>query len=161
VIEFGYVTLFASAFPLASILSILCNWVEMKSDLFKITHVVRRPEAFQADSLGTWDTVLEGMIWLSVVTNVMIFGFSSKQMTQWFPNMFDADDEFNFSAGSARYAVGTVFAIEHFMIILGLIFLKAVANVPDEVQDALARRKHLNDKDIKEYYENQAKSKQQ
>jgi hypothetical protein len=47
VIEFGYVTLFASAFPLASILSILCNWVEIKADLFKLTHVVRRPEAFQ------------------------------------------------------------------------------------------------------------------
>ena len=70
VIEFGYVTLFASAFPLASILSIACNWVELKADLFKLTHVVRRPEAFQADSLGTWDTVLEGMVWMSVITNV-------------------------------------------------------------------------------------------
>jgi hypothetical protein len=60
---------------------------------------------------------------MSVITNVMIFGFSSKQMSLWFPEFFTGDG-LNFSAGNARYAVGTVFAIEHSIIVLGLIFLK-------------------------------------
>ena len=39
VIEFGYITLFASAFPLAGVLSLCCNLVEIKSDLFKLARI--------------------------------------------------------------------------------------------------------------------------
>ena len=39
VIAFGYVTLFASAFPLAAPLTIGCIWVERASDLWAFGHV--------------------------------------------------------------------------------------------------------------------------
>ena len=41
VIEFGYIVLFAAAFPLASMLSILSNLIEIKSDLFKLIFVAQ------------------------------------------------------------------------------------------------------------------------
>jgi hypothetical protein len=69
------------------------------------------------------------MVWMSVITNVMIFGFSSKQMSLWFPDFFTGDG-LHFSTGNARYAVGHVFAIEHFIIVLGLIFLKVDISPP-------------------------------
>jgi len=59
VIEFGYLLLFASAFPLASCLSLLCHLVEIKSDLFKVTRVVQRPLPRAVDSIGPWQTVLK------------------------------------------------------------------------------------------------------
>lgn len=36
VIEFGYVTLFASAFPLAAAVSVVANFIEVRSDAFRI-----------------------------------------------------------------------------------------------------------------------------
>merc|ERR1711972_1254786 len=59
VIEFGYITLFASAFPLAGLLSVACNLIEIKSDLFKLTRLYKRPEASRAANIGTWAKVLQ------------------------------------------------------------------------------------------------------
>lgn len=39
VIAFGYVTLFASAFPLSAPLTIVCIWVERASDLWGFGNV--------------------------------------------------------------------------------------------------------------------------
>ena len=68
VIEFGYVALFASAFPLAALLSVLCNLVEMKSDLWKITHVSRRPPSERTPNIGSWRLVMKAMVCLSVLS---------------------------------------------------------------------------------------------
>jgi hypothetical protein len=43
VIAFGYVTLFASAFPLSAPLTIVCIWVERASDLWGFGHVRLHP----------------------------------------------------------------------------------------------------------------------
>lgn len=58
VIEFGYITFFASAFPLASAVSIVCNLIEMRSDIFKLSFLCQRPPAMQAANIGTWEYVL-------------------------------------------------------------------------------------------------------
>lgn len=42
VLNYGYLTLFASAFPLASLLSVIGHVVEMKSDLCKMLFLLRR-----------------------------------------------------------------------------------------------------------------------
>ena len=47
VIAFGYVTLFASAFPLAAPLTIGCIWVERASDLWAFGHVSSFPFAIR------------------------------------------------------------------------------------------------------------------
>ena len=48
VIQFGYITLFASAFPLAAALSLASNVLELGSDLFKLSFLCRRPPAVRA-----------------------------------------------------------------------------------------------------------------
>ena len=50
VIAFGYVVLFASAFPLAAPLTLVCLWVERASDLWKMGHVLRRKSPSQSFS---------------------------------------------------------------------------------------------------------------
>jgi anoctamin-10 len=39
VINFGYITLFASAFPIAPLLTLAFHWMEMESDKWKIRNV--------------------------------------------------------------------------------------------------------------------------
>ena len=62
VIQFGYVSLFASAFPLAGALSLLCNLLELYNDKQKLLHVSRRPQAKRVSTIGLWMYVLKAMM---------------------------------------------------------------------------------------------------
>lgn len=77
-IQFGYITLFVVAFPLAPILSLMTCWVEIRSDGYKMLRVCRRPEPLGAENIGPWAAVLSGMAKLGVITNAAILCFTSK-----------------------------------------------------------------------------------
>ena len=53
-IQFGYVTLFSSAFPLAALCAILNNIIEIRSDAFKLCMTFQRPFGQRVNSIGTW-----------------------------------------------------------------------------------------------------------
>ena len=116
VIEFGYVTLFASAFPLAAALSLVYNIIEIRSDLFKLLHVCRRPPPTAAAGIGTWGGVLQVITYLAVLTNAALFAFSSNQMALLFPSLFPRaavlpsehvdDDDGSGAGGGAHYGEG-------------------------------------------------------
>lgn len=53
-IQFGYVTLFSSAFPLAAMCAFLNNLIEIRSDAFKLCCVFQRPFGIRAQSIGVW-----------------------------------------------------------------------------------------------------------
>ena len=50
-IQFGYVTLFSSAYPLAGLCALLNNLIEVRSDAFKLCFIHQRPftERVQVD----------------------------------------------------------------------------------------------------------------
>ena len=58
VVQQGYITLFASAFPLCAALSFFCNLIEIRSDIFKLAFVTRRPPATRAANIGTWQSLI-------------------------------------------------------------------------------------------------------
>eukprot|EP00977_Amphora_coffeiformis_P027664 scaffold34630_cov185-Amphora_coffeaeformis.AAC.10 len=47
-IQLGYVTLFASAYPLASLIAIGANWIEIRTDAMKLARLCRRPDIHRA-----------------------------------------------------------------------------------------------------------------
>jgi hypothetical protein len=146
VIEFGYVTLFASAFPLAALLSVACNLVEMKSDLFKLSWVCRRPLATSTPDIGVWEGVLSSMVWMCLLTNCLIFSFTSDQMEVWLPWLFtdvDGNGEGEMAIGSGRYVVGLCFALEHALILVVMSIQTFVPAVPEPVAVELKRREHV------------------
>lgn len=68
VIQYGYVTMFVVAFPLAPALALLNNLFEGKVDLFKLTEC-RRPALKQRSNIGSWQSCMEFISFLSVITN--------------------------------------------------------------------------------------------
>ncbi|XP_070313386.1 anoctamin-5 isoform X5 [Odocoileus virginianus] len=77
VIQFGFVTLFVASFPLAPLLALLNNIIEIRVDAWKLTTQYRRPVAAKAHSIGVWQDILYGMAVLSVATNAIIVAFTS------------------------------------------------------------------------------------
>lgn len=70
VIQFGFITLFVASFPLAPLLALINNIIEVRVDSWKLTTQFRRPVASKARNIGAWQEILNGMAVLSVVTNV-------------------------------------------------------------------------------------------
>nr|XP_033783925.1 anoctamin-5 isoform X3 [Geotrypetes seraphini] len=77
VIQFGFITLFVASFPLAPLLALMNNILEIRVDSWKLTTQHRRPVAAKAHSIGVWQEILNGMAILSVVTNAFIVAFTS------------------------------------------------------------------------------------
>ncbi|KAM9753553.1 anoctamin-5 isoform 1-T1 [Menidia menidia] len=77
VIQFGFITLFVASFPLAPLLALVNNIIEVRVDAWKLTTQFRRPVAAKAHSLGAWEEILNGVAVLSVVTNAFIVAFTS------------------------------------------------------------------------------------
>ena len=71
VIQYGFVTIFVAAFPLAPLLALINNIFEIRLDAYKYTTQMRRPIAQQVQDIGIWYSILEGMTYLAVVSNVI------------------------------------------------------------------------------------------
>lgn len=117
---FGYITLFASAFPLASVISFVFIYIESRSDLFKIEKTLRRPNSLKGNSIGSWESILEFMAWLSIFTNVTLFAYVSDQIDAVFPALKKESD-------NSLDSLLTLFAFEHVLFAIA-IFLRIWLN---------------------------------
>ncbi|XP_054900801.1 anoctamin-5b isoform X1 [Poeciliopsis prolifica] len=77
VIQFGFITLFVASFPLAPLLALCNNILEIRVDAWKFTTQFRRPVASKARNIGAWQEILNSVAILSVVTNAFIMAFTS------------------------------------------------------------------------------------
>jgi hypothetical protein len=84
IIQFGYVVLFSACFPFAGFLAFLSNIVEIRSDYFKLLFVFRRPRKLQDENIGVWLNVFKALSYCSILTNAIIFGFTSDQLETLF-----------------------------------------------------------------------------
>ena len=133
VINFAYITLFASAFPLAPALILMFHYLESLSDRYKVLNVYQRPMAERGEGIGSWLGVLRIISILSVLSNIVrvferknerIFPFLFKiyhhhvqgkffQVQQPQKHLLEAD----IKSGMGRYVVLIVFVIEHICFI--------------------------------------------
>ncbi|XP_037109413.1 anoctamin-5 isoform X2 [Syngnathus acus] len=80
VIQFGFITLFVASFPLAPLLALFNNIIEVRVDAWKLTTQFRRPVASKTHSIGAWEEILSGVAILSVVTNAFIVAYTSEMI---------------------------------------------------------------------------------
>lgn len=69
VTQFGYVALWSTIWPLAPVMSLINNWLELRSDAFKIAVHARRPIPARTDTIGPWLDTLTFLTWLAALTN--------------------------------------------------------------------------------------------
>lgn len=100
VLQFGFTTIFVAAFPLAPLLALLNNIIEIRLDAYKFVTQWRRPLPSQAKDIGNhssrgsqrrlhpgvltlgsgtgiWYGILEGIGILSVITNAFVIAVTS------------------------------------------------------------------------------------
>jgi len=85
-IQFGYTTMFISAYPLATVMSFVSNYVELRVDAWKLCQQCRRPEPRSCEDIGTWYSILEIISVAAVLVNSALVAFtSSNALNQTWP----------------------------------------------------------------------------
>jgi len=83
VIQFGFTTLFATAFPLAPIFAFVNNVIEVRLDAFKFVTALQRPWAQKAQDIGSWYAILEAVGILAVLFNAFTIAFTSSYIDKY------------------------------------------------------------------------------
>lgn len=69
-IQFGYVTLFSSVVPMAALIALVNNVIEIRLDIFKLQKFYKRPFAERAKDIGSWQLAFEAMALISIISNL-------------------------------------------------------------------------------------------
>ncbi|KAK2168871.1 hypothetical protein NP493_1213g00013 [Ridgeia piscesae] len=78
VVQFGFVTIFVSAFPLAPLFALLNNIIEVRLDAYKFVAMWKRPPAYKAHNIGIWYEILQGLSFIAVLSNAFIIAYTSQ-----------------------------------------------------------------------------------
>ena len=76
VLQFGYVCLFVTAYPLVLPLALVSNYLETRVDAKKLATSYHRPIPLGASDIGSWYGILEMMVVIAVFTNCGLAVFS-------------------------------------------------------------------------------------
>ncbi|KAJ6638053.1 Anoctamin-1 [Pseudolycoriella hygida] len=77
IIQYGFVTLFVVAFPLAPLFALLNNVFEMRLDAKKFLKYYRRPVPTRVKDIGVWFNIMSILGRIAVVSSAFIIAFSS------------------------------------------------------------------------------------
>uniref|UniRef100_A0A0A1XE63 Anoctamin n=1 Tax=Zeugodacus cucurbitae TaxID=28588 RepID=A0A0A1XE63_ZEUCU len=77
VLQFGFITLFGLAFPLAPLLALINNVIEVRLDAIKMLKLIRRPVAQRASNIGVWYNMMAIVARIAVASSAMIIAFST------------------------------------------------------------------------------------
>lgn len=145
-IQFGYVTLFASAYPLASLIMAGAVWMEIRSDIYKLTYLCQKPLAIERIyTIGVWKRILQVMVWCSCLTNCLLFGFTSDQMMHYMPHLYIRDREgvTHMVHDKGWVAILIIFGLERVLIVLGLLLQAMISPVSEALAVQWQRRKYI------------------
>ncbi|XP_069954159.1 anoctamin-10 [Cherax quadricarinatus] len=77
-LQFGYVFLFSSVYPMAAFWAVLNNILELKTDAFKLCRVYQRPSVKKVGSIGVWQGAFELLGCVAVITNCALLCMSPR-----------------------------------------------------------------------------------
>lgn len=128
-IQFGYVTLFSSAYPLAGLCALLNNLIEVRSDAFKLCFIYQRPFPQRVANIGSWQTAMEVMGVIGVVVNCGLICLLGP-VHRIFPNITPVQ------------TLILIIVLEHLMLLAKLLLSAAIPDVPDWVAQEMAKVEH-------------------
>jgi len=134
-IMYGYLIMFAAAFPLIPLLVLFFNLGQMKADGDKLLYRVKRPVFMTTRDIGMWFSILQFITLLSVVTNAGIMTVSSDMLSIWSEKYMD--DQWSLNKGDSNFDVPTLLVLagvlEHVVFMVQLAIWGWIADEPDEV----------------------------
>ncbi|KAI2655916.1 Anoctamin-7 [Labeo rohita] len=132
VLQFGFITIFVAACPLAPLFALINNWVEVRLDAQKFVCEYRRPVVERAQDIGIWLTILNFISYLAVISNAFLISFTS----DFLPRLF-----YRYTTGSMRGYIN--FTLSHVVLLIGRVIDWMVPDIPEEVEIKIKREHYM------------------
>jgi len=131
-IEFGYVTLFSTAFPLAPILAFISEFCQIRTDGYKLTRLFKRAEPIGAEDIGIWEKIFSMTTYAGVISNAGI-------------SMFVMTDDVLFEGLTYATKIWYFIIFQYVLLTLMTALDEAIADVPEDVITQQARAGFFED----------------
>ena len=82
-IQFGYMTFFLAALPMSAMFAFLNNFVEIRSDAYKLMKNHQRPRPAGAQDIGSWGAIFAVVTTICVVTNAGLIVFTMEVLKMY------------------------------------------------------------------------------
>jgi hypothetical protein len=132
-IQFGYVTFFVAAFPMAPLFALFSNYLMIRIEAVNFLRNMRRPMPLTTENIGAWNGIFQIISIISVITNSGIICFTAN------PNLADYSDSFV-----------AFLAIQYILFVLMAAAAYFVPDMPASVPIQLKRQEVLVNKVMKE-----------
>jgi len=139
-LQFSWIMMFSSIFPLGSLIAMGNNIAEMRSDTYKLTKVCQRPIPALANGIGAWENILGGIVQAAVVVNVSIITISLNAFNLWEPDTKSNDYAGVFdNSTSIALTIFVTITVANFLLD---IVSSLVPATPKSVQKMLKKRQN-------------------
>jgi len=135
VIQYGYIVLFSSAFPLASVMALINNVIEIRTNGFKMIYAYTRPHYRGAANIGSWYMILEALGIIAVVTNALLIGLTFPTINELF-------------GGNPFASLGVAMILEHFIMFVKYLISALIPDYPGWLSTVLARQAYIKEQII-------------
>ncbi|KAL0274144.1 UNVERIFIED_CONTAM: hypothetical protein PYX00_006638 [Menopon gallinae] len=125
-VQFGYVFLFSSVYPMAAFWAVANNVLEIRGDAFKLCKLCQRTMPRKVKDIGAWQRAFEWVGAMSIMTNCGLMCISP-QLRSLAPEM-----------GAVEWILIFVF-VEHVLLVIRQLLHDAISEKPEWVRIALAK----------------------
>lgn len=139
VIQFGYICLFGVAFPLAALVSLLNNIIEIRTDAYKILCIHKRPDTDNAMDIGGWLSVIRVMSLLSIVTTSALLTITTPALQSALSVIFPP----HLSELAEEYRLVCFVVMEHLLFVVRWAVSFMIPETPGATHRLRARRQFL------------------
>ncbi|CAG8480932.1 5977_t:CDS:10 [Ambispora leptoticha] len=137
-IQFGFIALFAAAFPLAPLCALFHNIIEIHTDGYKYLKLKRRTISSLAQSIGMWDNIIYMISIFAVLTNASILAFHSNYMQSVFKKYVGNDD-----SSLLNVRLGFILIFENIVFLVKFLLSYLIPDAPTAVKLARKRCEYL------------------
>ena len=136
--------MFAGVFPFASTLALISNVFEVRSDLFHLLYVnkvskflfyvlsnlmnLKKPRPIPGRTIGVWLGIFKSISYASVLTNSVIFAFTTDQVER----IFIGDSAVSMIGGHNATCLFIMLVVEHCGLVIVWLVLQACEKWPKE-----------------------------
>ena len=138
VIQYGYITMFAVAFPIAPLLAYMNNLMEAKVDFMKLK-ACRRPNIVNQTTIGGWYQCLHIITVASVLTNCFLLCVVSQNFMSFVPSSM----ENLFQSAESKFIV--MILLEHVILSLKWALSGMIDDVPYWIREKMAQESNRID----------------
>uniref|UniRef100_A0A8D3EEP1 Anoctamin n=1 Tax=Scophthalmus maximus TaxID=52904 RepID=A0A8D3EEP1_SCOMX len=159
VIQFGFITIFVAACPLAPLFALINNWVEIRLDAQKFVTEYRRPVVERAQDIGIWLPIMQFITHAAVLTNAFLIAFTSS----FLPRLYYRYTRDRTLSGFVNFTLATshhrtimmvyfhllaiqlsfVIIFEHVVFFIGRLIDMMVPDIPEEVEIKIKREHYM------------------